>query len=160
MRGDVAEWLTRGPAKPFTPVRFRSSPLAPTLRAQPAHGYPRRVEDLGPPIAYTLLPDGIPVYGRDGDRIGVVDEVLADFQADVFDGLIIHTMPLPGRHLFAAAEQIDSLHERGVVLGVEGADLREREQDSERARGQDERPRRPLAARLARAWDRIARPHR
>src|SRR4051812_14985302 len=27
-RGDVAEWLTRGPAKPFTPVRFRSSPLA------------------------------------------------------------------------------------------------------------------------------------
>src|SRR5919197_3953383 len=25
--GDVAEWLTRGPAKPFTPVRFRSSPL-------------------------------------------------------------------------------------------------------------------------------------
>jgi hypothetical protein len=28
-RGDVAEWFTRGPAKPFTPVRFRSSPLVP-----------------------------------------------------------------------------------------------------------------------------------
>src|SRR2546422_11442508 len=29
--GDVAEWLTRGPAKPFTPVRFRSSPLGERL---------------------------------------------------------------------------------------------------------------------------------
>jgi uncharacterized protein YrrD len=113
------------------------------------------VEDLGLPIAYTVLPEGIPVYDRHGNRIGVVDEVLADFRDDVFDGLIVHTVPLPGRHLFAAAEQIESLYERGAVLGVEEGDLQEREEDSKRRREKDERAERPLAAWLARLWDRI-----
>jgi len=111
-----------------------------------------RVEDLGPPIAYTVLPEGIPVYDRHGNRIGVVDEVLADFRDDVFDGLIVHTTPLLGRHLYAAAEQIESLHERGVVLAVEEGDLEEREG---RRREEDEGTDASLSARLSRLWGRI-----
>jgi len=110
------------------------------------------VEDLGPPIAYTVLPEGIPVYDRHGNRIGVVDEVLADFRDDVFDGLIVHTTPLLGRHLYAAAEQIESLHERGVVLAVEEGDLEEREG---RRREEDEGTDASLSARLSRLWGRI-----
>ena len=83
------------------------------------------MDDLGPPIAYTVLEEGTPVYDRNGKRIGVVDHVLADMQLDIFEGVIVHTLPLPGRHLFADVEQIAELHERGVLLSVERDDLHE-----------------------------------
>ncbi len=122
-----------------------------------ARGYARGVEDLGPPIAYTLLPEGVPVFDRNGNRTGVVDEIVADFQVDVFEGLVVHTLPLPGRHLFASPEQIESMHERGVVLAVEAADLPEHGPSAERRRKEEEPPRPPLAAWFARAWDRVMR---
>jgi hypothetical protein len=50
-------------------------------------------------------------------------KVLADADLDIFHGLIVHTQPLPGRHLYANADQIPELHERGVLLAVEQADL-------------------------------------
>ena len=83
------------------------------------------MDDLGPPIAYTVLEEGTPVYDRNGERIGVVDHVLADMQLDIFEGVIVHTLPLPGRHLFADVEQIAELHERGVLLAVERDELHE-----------------------------------
>jgi uncharacterized protein YrrD len=83
------------------------------------------MDDLGPPIAYTGLEEGTPVYDRDGKRIGVVDRVQADFQQDIFDGLIVRTHPLPGRHLFADVEQIAELRERGVALSVGRDELHE-----------------------------------
>jgi uncharacterized protein YrrD len=83
------------------------------------------VDDLGPPIAYTVLEEGTPVYDRNGKCIGVVDDVLADLQLDIFEGVTVHTRPLPGRHLFADVEQITELRERGVLLAVERDDLHE-----------------------------------
>ena len=83
------------------------------------------MDDLGPPIAYTVLAEGTPVYDRNGERIGVVDHVLADMQLDIFEGVIVHTLPLPGRHLFADVDQIDELHERGVLLSVARDELHE-----------------------------------
>ena len=47
-----------------------------------------------------------------------MDHVQADMQLDIFDGVIVHTRPLPGEHLFADVEQIAELRERGVLLGV------------------------------------------
>jgi uncharacterized protein YrrD len=79
--------------------------------------------DLGPPVSYLSLRDGTPVYDRRGRRIGVVDEVAADTAHDIFEGLIIHTDPLPGRHLFASVERIAELRERGVLLSVESDSL-------------------------------------
>jgi hypothetical protein len=80
--------------------------------------------DLGPPVSYLVLPEGTPVFDRRGTRVGVVDEVVADTVLDVFEGLVVHTEPLPGRHLFATAEQVDEMRERGVLLSVQRDALR------------------------------------
>ena len=111
--------------------------------------------DLGPPIAYVALAEGTPVYDRRGERVGVVEHVLADEQHDIFEGLIVHTLPLPGRHVFADAEQIAELHERGALLAVDGDALPEPPDERDRARegGEGEGVESPLQARLRRAWD-------
>src|SRR3954471_25085312 len=44
---------------------------------------------LGDPISYLTLSEGTPVFAAGGERIGVVEHVLADTNADVFDGLIV-----------------------------------------------------------------------
>jgi uncharacterized protein YrrD len=112
------------------------------------------VEDIGRPIAYLVLGEGTPVYDKNGDRIGVVEHVLADGQLDIFEGVIVHTRPLPGHHLFADADQIAELHERGVVLAVGRDELHEpSEKSAAKDLGSDDRPESPLAARLRRAWD-------
>jgi hypothetical protein len=75
--------------------------------------------DLGPPIAALALEDGTPVYDSEGERVGVVEEVLwAGAVGDIFEGVIIHTHPLPGTHLYADEDQISELHERGVLLAI------------------------------------------
>jgi sporulation protein YlmC with PRC-barrel domain len=61
------------------------------------------MEAFGPPVAYTAVTKGTPVYDRDGERIGVVEHVVADEPVDVFHGLIVHTRPLPGRRRYAPA---------------------------------------------------------
>lgn len=110
--------------------------------------------DLGPPVSYLMLKEGTPVYDSSGRRIGVVDQIAADTVLDIFDGLIIHTEPLPGRHLFASVEAIAELHERGVLLSVEADALtpprepRSGEDDETPADG-------VLHALVRRAWDRI-----
>jgi uncharacterized protein YrrD len=112
------------------------------------------VDDVGPPIAYTGLREGAPVYGRNGERIGVVDHVVADMQLDIFEGVIVHTLPLPGHHLFADVEQIAELHERGVLLEVERDELHEPpDERNARKREDGDRVENPLEARLRRAWD-------
>jgi uncharacterized protein YrrD len=113
------------------------------------------MQDLGPPVAYLALADGTPVFDRDGRRVGVVEHVLADLDLDIFHGLIVHTTPLPGRHLYADADQIAELHERGVLLAVERGDLHEPSATSAQrpAEGQEETP---LDARIRRAWDWIS----
>jgi uncharacterized protein YrrD len=112
------------------------------------------MRDLGPPVAYLALADGTPVYDRNGRRVGVVEHVLADPDLDIFHGLIIHTKPLPGRHLYADADQISELHERGVLLAVDEGNLHEPSESSSRPR--DKREETPLEARIRRAWDWIS----
>jgi hypothetical protein len=110
------------------------------------------VDDLGPPIAFLVLEEGTPVYDAGGERIGVVEHVLIDL--DIFEGVIIHTRPLPGGHLFADADQIAELHERGVVLSVGRDELHE---PSEKRRDEGQAVESPLERRLRRAWDWITR---
>src|ERR1700754_1552413 len=76
--------------------------------------------DLGPAIASTALAEGTPVYDPSGRRVGVVDEVLIE-PGGIFEGVVVHTVPLPGRHLHARPGQIAEIHQRGVLLSV-GAD--------------------------------------
>jgi hypothetical protein len=74
--------------------------------------------DLGSPASYLVLEDGTPVVTSDGRRIGTVEHVLADANADVFDGLVLAT---DAGHRFADAQHVESIHERGVVLALDAA---------------------------------------
>jgi hypothetical protein len=72
--------------------------------------------DLGDPASYLTLADGTDVLSADGHKIGAVEHVLADPDADVFDGLIVD---MSGGHRFADASQVDRIHERGVLLNLD-----------------------------------------
>jgi hypothetical protein len=112
--------------------------------------------DLGPRIAFPALAEGTPVHDPDGRRIGVVDEVLIEPPGGIFEGVIVHTMPLPGRHLRAMPDQIAELHQGGVLLAV-GPDALREERDW-RHRGQDRPPppEPPLERFARRVLDRLA----
>jgi uncharacterized protein YrrD len=110
------------------------------------------MDELGPPVAYTAVQEGTPAYDRDGERIGEVAHVVADEPVDVFHGLIIQTRPLPRRHLYAPADQIAGMHERGVQLTVDRGELHEVDEDPAARtveEGLDKNPPRPG---LRRAW--------
>jgi PRC-barrel domain len=113
--------------------------------------------DLGPPIAFIAVREGTPVYDADRERVGVVEEVVADEQAGIFEGVVVHTLPLPGRHVVADAEQIEGLYERGVLLSVVRSALRGSDRQA-RAHGSDgeEQLENPVQAALRRVWDRIS----
>jgi hypothetical protein len=74
--------------------------------------------DEGPPISYLALDEHVPVYGSDGSELGAVDHVVAAPEKDIFHGIVIRTGA--GRR-FVAAEQVKSLHERGVDLTIDRA---------------------------------------
>ncbi len=122
------------------------------------------MDDLGAPTSYFLLEEGTPVYSSDGEQLGEVEHLLADTEADIFDGIVVDRSVLPGGHRFVDASQVDRIYERGVVLSLDaaaaqrlpepsanpaalevtGEDLVEREWDDE------------IEAKLKRAWDRIS----
>ena len=72
--------------------------------------------DEGYPIAYEVLERGVPVYASGGEQVGTVDHVISAPEEDIFHGIVIGTER--GRR-FVAADQIVSLHERGVDLGID-----------------------------------------
>lgn len=78
--------------------------------------------ELGDPTSYLQLEERVPVYSADGERIGTVEHVLADADADVFDGLVIDARLGPGGHRFVDATQVEALYVRGAVLALAAAD--------------------------------------
>lgn len=118
------------------------------------------MEDLGSPSSYLALAAGTPVLSSDGERVGAVEHVLADPEADIFDGIVIDTSALPGGHRFADAEQVGEIHERGIVLRVDRAGAEALPQPaanpaSMEAGAEDSVPD-DLGDKLRRAWDRIS----
>jgi len=77
--------------------------------------------DEGLPIAYPLLEKGIPVLSSDGDQVGTVHHVVAASEQDIFHGIVIATGRLGQR--FVPAEDVASLHERGVDLRIDAAEV-------------------------------------
>lgn len=115
------------------------------------------MNDLGQPIAYAGLAHGVPVYDRGGAQVGVVDHVLAEPSLDIFEGLIVHTQPLVGDHLFADVDQIAELHERGVRLSVDRDELHEPSPaPGTLSAHADDTVESELEARLRKAWDWIS----
>ena len=79
------------------------------------------MDDLGVAISYLVLKRGTPVYSRDGERVGHVTRVLGDRPTHIFDGIIFDTTAGPGGHRFVDAPEVQSIHERGVVLKIDAA---------------------------------------
>lgn len=79
--------------------------------------------DEGQPIAYPLVERGVRVISSDGDEVGTVHHVVAAEEQDIFHGLVINTARLGRR--FVPAEDVASLHERGVDLRITAADVSE-----------------------------------
>ncbi len=77
-----------------------------------------QVVDEGLPIAYEVLDEGVPVYTSDGEQVGTVDHVISAPAEDIFHGIVMRT---EGGPRFVAADQVASLHERGVDLRVDAA---------------------------------------
>jgi hypothetical protein len=113
------------------------------------------MEDLGPPVAHTGLKEGVPVYDRAGRRVGVLDRVVTDEATGIFKGVLIHTLPLPGRHLQATEAQIAELREHGVLLSVDAEALQPPPRRGRRRDGAGRAPESPVEAALRHLWDRI-----
>src|ERR687895_798363 len=79
------------------------------------------MDDLGQPSSYLSLKAGVPVYSCDGESVGEVEHVLADPDADIFDGLVLDTSVLPGGHRFVDAPEVEEIFERGVLLKLDAA---------------------------------------
>ena len=78
--------------------------------------------DEGAPIAYELLEKGVPVLTADGEEVGTVYYVLADEAEDIFHGIVV-SVHGSGRRV-VLAEDIASLHERGVDLRIDADAVR------------------------------------
>jgi hypothetical protein len=76
----------------------------------------------GLPIAYEVLDEGVPVYASDGSQVGTVDHVVCASSEDIFHGIVMRVER--GRR-FVAADQVASLHERGVDLSIDAAEAAE-----------------------------------
>jgi hypothetical protein len=79
------------------------------------------MDDLGAPVAYIAVEHGTPIYSSDGQQLGTLEHVLADVDADVFDGIIIDTSLGPGGWRFVDAPEVEEIHERGVLLKIDAA---------------------------------------
>ena len=53
------------------------------------------------------LAAGVPVYSRDGQRLGEVEHVLAEPEKDIFDGIVFDASPVPGGHRFVDAPEVE-----------------------------------------------------
>jgi uncharacterized protein YrrD len=118
------------------------------------------MENLGAPISYLALSEGVPVYSSDGEELGKVEHLLAEPEEDIFDGFVIDTSVLPGGHRFVDAPEVEAIYERGVVLKIDAAAAKDLPEPTANpgvleADG-DDAPPSPLQQKLGRAWDRIS----
>jgi len=118
------------------------------------------VDDLGAQTSYLTLVEGAACYSSDGQHLGKVEHVLAEPDVDVFDGIVLDKSVLPGGHRFVDADQVASIHERGVVLAVDAATAETLPEPTanpgEIEVGSDDMVPDELRDKLHRAWDRIS----
>jgi hypothetical protein len=118
------------------------------------------MDDLGAPSSYLALERGIPVFSRGGDKLGEVQYVLADPEADIFDGIVVDTSRPSGGLRFADALQVAEIYERGVILTLSSADAEQLPEPSENpgtmeVTGVEDVDRSELHEKLRRAWETI-----
>jgi uncharacterized protein YrrD len=113
--------------------------------------------DLGQPASYLVLSKGAEVYSCDGKELGKVEEVLAEPELDLFDGVILDTSVLPGGHRFVDADQVEEIFERGVLLKLDAAAAEGLPEPTQNAAAMEadptDEPDSRLEQKLHRAWE-------
>jgi hypothetical protein len=116
--------------------------------------------DLGQPSSYLTLAKGTRVYSSDGEEVGRLEYVLAAYDEDIFDGIVLDTSILPGGNRFCDASQIEEIFERGVLLKLdrESAERLPEPSENPAAIGENpaEEPDSELESKLKRAWELIS----
>lgn len=155
-------WQTAlGPAQPREPVRTYvrgNVSVSSSVRARPL---PSARMDRGAPISYVLLAERTPVFTAEETEVGKVKRVLADFDHDLFDGLVLDT---PDGDRFVDASRVADVHERAVVLSLssgEAAHLPEptpapAEMEVDPADTAKRSPAEEVGRTVRRVWDRIS----
>jgi uncharacterized protein YrrD len=106
--------------------------------------------------SYLTLSAGTPVRSSDGKEIGEVEHVLADAEADIFDGLVIDTRIGPGGHRFVDSEQVASIGEDGVTLTLDERAAERLPEPSANPAVMETKPGDTVPDKLRRAWDLIS----
>ena len=119
------------------------------------------MDDLGSPSSYRVLAPGTAVFSAEGENVGEVKHVLADYDLDVFDGIVIDTTRLPGGLRFADAGRVDQIYDRGVVLLVSAADAERLPEPSDNPgtieiHGVEDVDRSEFREKLRRAWELVS----
>ncbi len=112
--------------------------------------------DLGAPISYLVLEQGTEVFSSDHQPIGRVGHVLADEREDVFDGIVITRAGIAHGHVFADADEVGAIYERGVVLTLDQRACERLPEPSANPAVVGEDPGDRVTGKLRRAWDRLS----
>jgi hypothetical protein len=114
--------------------------------------------DSGAPMSYLTLRPWTPVRTSDGTEVGTVAHVLADADADIFDGLVIDARG--GGHRFVDAPEVAAIAEGGVTLTLDAAGAERLPEPSENpaelSADPDDSAESNLSRKLRRAWDYVS----
>jgi uncharacterized protein YrrD len=118
------------------------------------------VADYGEPRSFLDIEEGVDVISSDGQRVGALQHVLSDEQADIFDGIVVDTALGPGGHRFVDAPEVSEFRERAVLLTLPAADVDALPEPSANPavmqHGGEEDAEGARAQKLRRAWDLIS----
>jgi hypothetical protein len=76
-------------------------------------------EDDGYPIHYAAVKRGTPVYAADGERVGVIDEIIDNYRERILDGFVIEDTN--GTLRFVDAPEVARTAEQAVRLTIDSA---------------------------------------
>jgi uncharacterized protein YrrD len=74
------------------------------------------------PVAWLVVEPGWDVVSSDGEKVGVVREVLADKKSDIFDGLAVDSGLLK-KATYVPAERVGPIVEGSVTLELTKAEF-------------------------------------
>jgi uncharacterized protein YrrD len=70
------------------------------------------------PVAWTVVERGWQVTGSDGEKLGYVDDILGDAEADIFDGLSVSGGLFKERR-YVPAEQVGPIYDGEIRLLID-----------------------------------------
>lgn len=75
------------------------------------------------PVSWKVVLEHTPVTAVGGDDVGTVAEILGSEQEDIFHGIVV-SLGVLQRHVFVPAEQIASITNRRIEIGLDDEAVR------------------------------------